>query len=132
MLGRPVEQVLDEVEQAVVGAVHVLEHHHDGIALGQPLEEQAPPSEQLLAARPRLGDAEQNAEAGGDELPLGRIGDPAFEAGREPRLRLLGGSVLADPQPVADHLGERPVRDAVPVRKAATGCQRKVSGSFIR
>jgi len=45
---RPVEQVLDEVEQARVRPLHVLESQHSRIALGQALEEQPPGGEQVL------------------------------------------------------------------------------------
>ncbi len=47
-LPRPVEQVLDEVEQARVRPLHVLEGEHRRIALGQALEEEAPGGEQVL------------------------------------------------------------------------------------
>ena len=59
MVARPVEQVLDEVEQARVRPLHVLEREHGGVDLGEPLEEQPPRREQVLpvgdpaSARPR-------------------------------------------------------------------------------
>src|SRR5262249_4262733 len=49
MVPRPLEQVLDEVEQALVGPLEVLEHEHDRIRVRQPLEEQSPRGEELMA-----------------------------------------------------------------------------------
>jgi hypothetical protein len=48
---RPLEQVLDEVEQALVGPLQVLEDHHDRVGVRQPLEEQTPRREELLTLR---------------------------------------------------------------------------------
>ena len=42
MLARPLEQVIDEVQQPAVGPLKVLEHEHDGLGGGDPLEEQPP------------------------------------------------------------------------------------------
>ena len=48
----PVDEVVDEVEQVVVGPVQVLEDEHEGPALGERLEEAAPGRERLVAAVP--------------------------------------------------------------------------------
>ena len=62
---RPVEEVVDEVEQAGIGPLEVLEHEHDRAALGDALEEDPPGREQRLApAGRRLIDAEQASSAG--------------------------------------------------------------------
>ena len=45
---RPVEQVVEEVEQACVRPLHVLEHEHDRVLLGEALEQHAPGREQVL------------------------------------------------------------------------------------
>ena len=51
---RPLEQVLDEVEQRRVGPLQVLEHEHDRALLGEPLEEEPPGGEEVLpVAAPR-------------------------------------------------------------------------------
>ena len=72
----PLEQVVDEVEQARVGAVEVLEHQHHGARAGEPLEERAPRREQLRrAAGRRLADAEQRQQRRLDPAPLGLVGD---------------------------------------------------------
>ena len=48
--GRPVGEVVDEVEQAVVGPVQILEDEHQRPLLGQRLEQAAPRRERLVAA----------------------------------------------------------------------------------
>ena len=48
VLARPLQQVLDEVEQARVRPLHVLEGEHCRVRLRQPLEEQPPGREQIL------------------------------------------------------------------------------------
>ena len=47
---RPVGEVVDEVQQPVIGPVDVLEHEHQRVARGHPFEEAAPRLEQVLAA----------------------------------------------------------------------------------
>ncbi len=44
----PLEQVLEEVEQAAVGPLHVLEYEDRRRVLGEPLEEDAPGGEEVL------------------------------------------------------------------------------------
>ena len=51
MVARPLQHVLDERHQGLVGPLEVLEHHDDGPALGQAFEEEPPPREQVLPAR---------------------------------------------------------------------------------
>ena len=48
--GRPVDEVVDEVEQPVVGPVQILEDEHERALLGERLEEAAPGGEGLVAA----------------------------------------------------------------------------------
>ena len=81
VVARPLEQVVEEVDHAGVGPLQVLDDHDDRQVLGQPLEEEAPAREELLS-REHLGgrQPEQLAEAGGDELPVGGVRDPALEA----------------------------------------------------
>src|SRR5205807_214650 len=45
---RPIEEVLDEVEQARVRPLHVLEHEDRRPPLGEPLEQDAPSREEIL------------------------------------------------------------------------------------
>ena len=118
-VARPLEQVLDEVEQRLIRPLHVLEDEHRRVDVGQPLEEQPPGREQVLALVAALLQREQVREARLDEAALLRVGkvllDDRGELG-ERRGRLL---VLGDPGAHPDHVGERPVRDALAVREAA-------------
>ena len=126
VLGRPLEQVVDEVEQALARPLQVLEDHHHRVVLGESLEEHPPAREELLASEARLGDAEQRTEPRDQERAIARTDDPAIEAGVELRDRLLGARLLGDPEPLADHLGQRPVGDPVAVGQAATGVKEEV------
>ena len=47
---QPVDELVDEVEQAVVGPVEVFEHEHERALLGECLEESPPGGEGLAAA----------------------------------------------------------------------------------
>ena len=79
-VARPLEQVLDEVEQALVRPLHVLEREHRRIDVGEPLEEQPPRREQILpVARLLLGQAEQLRDARLDEAALLGVGDVLLE-----------------------------------------------------
>ena len=49
MVASPIEQILDERDEALVGPVDVLEHHHERPLLGEPLEEAPPGREEILA-----------------------------------------------------------------------------------
>ena len=68
---RPLEQVLDEVEQAGVGPLDVLKHHHDRLALAEPLEEEPPRAVHVLRlARLPFLEAEQVRQAWLDPAAL--------------------------------------------------------------
>ena len=118
-VARPLHQILDEIEQRAVGPVDVLEHHDRRSLIGDPLEEDPAGREQvLLVADATLLEPEQVTEARPDEPALVRVGDVPLD-----RLRELGRCgrrllVLEDPGPSADHLGERPERNALAVREA--------------
>ena len=114
----PLEQVVDEVEQARVGVVVVLEHHDHGRGRGEPLEERAPGAEQLLGAHARA-DAQEREQGGLDPAPLGLIGDVLGEGRGD--LRPGGGGVVGLEQPAAaaDHLAQRPEADALAVGRGA-------------
>ncbi len=119
VIGGPVEQLLDEVEQAVVRPLHVLERQHHRVVLGEPLEEQPPTGEQLIAFEPGLRGADERSERLGHAPALVEVGDPLLEPGGEPRRCFGGRRLLGDPEALADHLGERPVRDALAEGQAA-------------
>src|SRR5204863_5461204 len=128
----PVEQILEEVEEAGVRPLQVLEHENRRRVLRQALEEDAPGREEvLLVARRALLEPEQVAETRLDPGALVGVEDVFLE--REPKLlarrrRLL---VLEDPAPHAHHLGERPVRHALPVGEAATTVPERIAGQPV-
>ena len=72
----PIEQVVDEVEQAAVGGMEVLEHQDRGARGGDPLEEGAPGREELVATARHLADSQQGQQGGLDPAPVGLIGYP--------------------------------------------------------
>jgi hypothetical protein len=116
---RPLEQVLDEVEQAVVGPLHVLEDHRDRVDVGQALDEEAPRCKEVVPLEPRaLLVTEQVPESRLDEAALLVVADMlADDVGEllERRRRLF---VLCDPGAHSHHVGQGPVGDALAVCKA--------------
>src|SRR5207248_8770420 len=63
MGSRPLEQVLDEIEERRVDPLQVLEDEDDGAPLGEAFEEEAPSGEEILpVATGVLGQAEQVRE----------------------------------------------------------------------
>ena len=120
-LARPLEEMLDEVEQPVVGPLQIFEDEHSRAAVGDPLEERAPCAEQLLARRP-IGfvDAEQCTQGRLEPAPLLGVRYELVE--RHAQLLARRGLVLAlsDARAATDHLAQRPERDALAVcRRAA-------------
>ena len=113
----PLLHVVDEVEEARVGEVQVLEDHDDRTARREPLEERAPGTEELLGPDPRF-EAQQREEGGLDPGSLGLVRDVCGEHGRDggPGRRLVVGLLETGATP--DHLAERPERDPVAVRRA--------------
>ena len=80
VVARPLEQVLDEVEQAGIGPLHVLEREHRRVGVGEALEEQPPGGEQVLAVAGRaVFEAEQAGEPGLDEAALLGVGQVLLE-----------------------------------------------------
>ena len=121
VVARPLEQVFDEVEQARVRPLHVLEGEHDGTRVGQALEEEPPGREHLLAVAARtLLEAEEMGEPRLDEGSLLLVVQVLDEC----RAQLLAGRVgtlfLGDPAAHANHVRQRPVGDAVSVGEATS------------
>ncbi len=120
MVARPVEQVLDEVEQAGVRPLHILERQDDRRRVRQPLEEQPPGGEQILpVAGRRVLEPEQVGQARLDEGPLLRIEQMLGQRRRQLLARRARLLVLGDPAAHPDHVGERPVGDTLPVGQTA-------------
>src|SRR4051812_3328551 len=121
MISRRLEQVLDEVEQARVRPLHVLESEHNGVDLGEPFEEEPPGAEELLSlARLVIAEPEQLGEPRLDEGPVVRIQQMLVEGGAKLAERGRRLVVLRDPAPHANHVRQRPVRHAVAVRETPT------------
>ena len=119
---RALDELVDEVEQRVVGPVQILEHEHQRPPLGQRLEEAAPGGERLSALRsPRSSSAEtdERPQMALEPLRLGRVDPRLADGAAELLLGLLGGSRLEDARLRLDDLGQRPERHAVAVGKRA-------------
>ena len=88
-----------------------------GAVGGDPLEERPPGREQLVAAAGRrVADAEQGQQRRLDPAPLGLVGHVARDASRATFARVVASSSrLEQAGPAADHLAERPERDALAV-----------------
>ena len=124
--GRPVDEVVDEVEQAVVGPVQVLEDEHGRALLGERLEEAAPGGEGLVAPSPpsrRSLRAEPDERAQVAVRPSALVLAPAISSRRRVRSSFAAASSvgvgLEDARLRLHHLAERPEADAVAVRQAA-------------
>ena len=122
-VGDPVDELVDEVEQALVRPVEVLEDEHERTLLGEALEEPSPGGEGLVAAVP--AELRLLREAGEREqvrLDPGRVvlGERVRRRATELLGHLGGRVLLGDPGLRLDDLGERPQRDAVAVREAAS------------
>ena len=118
----PLHQVIDEVEQADVGVVRLLEDHDDRQLRRQVLEERPPRGEELVRVDGRaLAQPEQREECGLDPARLFLVRDVLADdcCHALPRRRLVVG--LDEARAAADHLAERPERDALAVGRAAAG-----------
>jgi hypothetical protein len=118
---RPLEQVLDEVQQTGVGPLHVLEHHDDRVALGEAFEEGAPGGEHVLLIAGSTGvEREEVREARLDPRAFLGVGNELLQG--RPQLRRGGRRVflLGDAAPHLHHVDERPVRHPFSVGQAAS------------
>ena len=99
-LDRPVDEVIDEVEQAVVGPVEILEDQHERPALRECFEEAPPGGEGLrlaFAFQVRLaGDPDQRPQVRLDPAQLVRLFEDVFGRGPELRAGLLRRVGLKD------------------------------------
>ena len=113
----PVHEVVDEVQQVVVGPVQVLEDEHRRPLVGERLEELPPGREMLrpLAARDNLGRADERAQALEHAVPKP---ERAHRLGQLP-FGFLGAVRLEQARLRLRHLGQRPVGHAVAVGKRA-------------
>ncbi len=129
---RPVEQVLEEVEQTGVSPLDVLEDQDGRRLLGEPLEEDPPGGEEvLLVAGRAVLEAEEVREARLDPGSLAGVQDVFGQ--REVELLPRSGRflLLGDPAAHPHHLGQRPVGDAVPVRETAAAVPERLDRKAV-
>ncbi len=116
----PVDEVIHEIEQAVVGPLQILEHEHGRTSLGERLEIPAPTGERILTVPSFLfTEPDQRQEVtlhprcvtGVDDVSNGR--DELFP-------HLSCGVGLENACLRLHHLAERPQAHAVPIGQRAT------------
>ena len=122
---QPVDELVDEVEQAVVGPVQVLEDEHERPLLGERLEEAPPGGERLAAAvSAEAASRPPGRRAGAGATRPSAASRSVIERALDGGVQLLGrfdlGVLLEDPGLRLDDLRERPERDAVAVGEAAS------------
>ena len=131
-VARPLDEVLDEVEQCAVGPVDVLEHEHRRACLGEPLEEHACRGEEvLLVAHGAFFETEEVREPRLCKTPFLWIRNVLLDRGSQFLAGIRRLFVLDDPCATANHVGQRPKRDAVAVCKAASGVPPDVAGQPV-
>ncbi len=117
---RPVDEVVDEVEQRLVGPVQVLEDEDERAIVRYRLEEATPGRKRLLTPIDgRLVGLEtcQRPKPAFDPSRVRLVRNEPFDRLAELARGLLGGVRLENPSLCLDHLAERPERHALPVRK---------------
>ena len=126
------EEVLEEVQERVVGVLHVVDHEHHRLAATDPLEEGHPRREQLLLAGRllRLG-AHERGHPRSEPGPFGLVGHPRPH-GLVELVERYGSHVGVDqPEPDAHRLGQGPERDALAVGQAAPAVPAHVRGQPV-
>ena len=123
--GHPIDDVVDEVEQVVVGPVEVFEDEHERSTVGERLEEASPGGERLARARspagcPSLRDRPSGRRWRSSQRP--RAASSATSATAVAQLRSSASRRigLEDPGLRLHHLGDRPERR----RPRRTGSER--------
>ena len=120
-LAHPLREMVDQLEQRLLGPVDVLEDHDQRLDVGQLVGELAcrPRDLRLRRARPRPPPSRRRRARAARRSPRRRSTRSAS------RLRRLHRIVVRDPGGRLDHLGQRPVRDALAVRQRAAGEDRR-------
>jgi len=108
--------VLDEVAEDGLRPLQVVEDDHQGLLVGQALEQASSRQEDFGRAR-LAAEANRRRHAVDDSIGVGRVGEELAES-----FAGLGrGLVAAEAGRVPHDLDERPVRDSIAVRQAAAG-----------
>jgi hypothetical protein len=117
---RPVREVVDEVEQAGIGPVQILEDEHERSGLGERLEQTTPRREGLLPAGAscRRLERQQRPDVSFQPSGVSPIGHEVGDRAGELPLDRPAVVALEDRRLLLHHLAERPVRDPVAVRQA--------------
>jgi hypothetical protein len=122
-VGHPVDEVIDEVEQIVVGPVEILEHEYQGALLGERLEEAAPGREGFVASVPAgiafPAQPDERAQVALDPARARRVRNQIGDGLAKLRLGHLGGIGLEDGRLSLDHLRHSPEGDAFAIRQRA-------------
>ena len=122
-VGHPVDELVEEVEEALVGPVDVLDDEDERALLGETLEEAAPGGERLvpaIAAELRFaGEPEEREEMRLDTRLVAGAGERVLDDLVDLRGDLLRRVLLEDAGLRLDDLAERPQRDPVAVGEAA-------------
>ena len=117
---RPGEEVLDEVEQSLVGPLQVPEDEHHRRLASEAFEERAPGGKELFAALSReLVESEQAGQSGLDPATFGRFEWEAGENISKLGARRVGVIRFGDARATTHHLRECPVADPLAIRRRA-------------
>ena len=125
LVAGPVDEVIEEVEQLVVGVVGVLDQEHHRVGASPAARRTAasrrtaPRARELRTGVARYRDAEQASDPGPDEQPIVDVGDVPLEPARQLDRGDLRRILLGDAEALADDLGERPEHQALAVRQTA-------------
>ena len=116
-VARPVDEMLDEVEGAVVGPVQILEHQDERNAVGDRLDQALPRRERLLAPACRFtSEPHQRAYPAREPAAVARVLEQRLERRRHLRLDLRRLVRLEHAEVCADRLADGAERTA-PVGK---------------
>ena len=116
--GGRADEVLDEVEQAGVRPVEVVEDEDRRARIGDPLEERPPGGKRLFAlAGGDRPDADQSLEVGRNPASLGLLRHVLGDAGQETTSGHGGAVALDDAGAVTNHLGQGPERERLAIRR---------------
>ena len=120
----PVDELVEEVEEALVRPVDVLDDDDERTLLGETLEEAAPGGEGLVSAIASqlcvAGEAEEREEMRLDARLVARAGERVLDDLVDLRRDVLRRVLLQNARLRLDDLAERPERDPVTVGKAAS------------
>ena len=121
---QPVDELVEEVEEALVRPVDVLDDDDERTLLGETLEEAAPGGEGLVSAIASqlcvAGEAEEREEMRLDARLVARAGERVLDDLVDLRRDVLRRVLLQNARLRLDDLAERPERDPVTVGKAAS------------